>query len=379
MTSTAATDPQSGTAQTSSDGLVPLRPAVANLPAYVPGARPAEGVKVHRLASNENPYPPLPSVLDALSQVLGTINRYPDMAAVELHEALADFISAGRTRSFAPENIAIGTGSVAVLQHIMAAFVEPGDEVVYPWRSFEAYPIVVDVVGGTSVHVPLNDEHAIDMAALAAAVTERTRVVVVCTPNNPTGTAVSHAELEQLLAQVPSHVLVVIDEAYLEFVGGDDPVQALDLLDEYRNVVVLRTLSKAYGLAGLRVGYAVGDPRLIEGIRATSTPFGVSSVAQHAAVLSLAAHEELQQRVDELVQERARLVAALTDQGWELPQTQANFVWFPLGDEATDFAQAAREHGILVRPFAGEGVRVSVGDRDDNDALLAFTARWRSR
>lgn len=349
---------------------VALRPQVASLPTYVPGARPSAAKKVHKLSSNENPYPPLPSVSAALQNCLMTFNRYPDMANTEFIAELAAFLGDRVT----PEQIAVGNGSVAVLSHILEAVVNPGDEVIYPWRSFEAYPIAVAIAGGVSVQVPLDDDSAINISALAAAVTDRTKVLIVCTPNNPTGSTVTHTELLELLALVPRDVLVLVDEAYVEFVRGVDSVDGLSLLADHPNVVVLRTFSKAYGLAGLRVGYAVGEPNLVAGIRAVTTPFGISSVAQQAAVVSLKAVDELFERVEILIDERTRVVAGLQEQGWSVPESQANFVWFGLGERSLEFAKLAGEAGLLVRPFAGDGVRVSIGDAAENDAFLAFTA-----
>lgn len=353
---------------------VPLRPAVAALPAYVPGARVAPGAAAFKLSSNENPYPPLPSVVAAIADAAADVNRYPDMYATELVEALADRlgVSAGE--------VVVGNGSVAVLAHVLQTVVEPGDEVVYPWRSFEAYPIAVAVAGGTSVQVPLQTGAALgrlDLPAMAAAITERTRVVMVCTPNNPTGPAVHRDELDAFLAAVPPHVLVVLDEAYLEFVRDPQAPDGLAVYAQHPNVVLLRTFSKAYGLAGLRVGYAVARPRLAAGIRAVSTPFGVSHVAQRAALASLGAQDELLARVEHLVADRARLVEGLRDQGWELPESQANFVWFDLGERTVQRAEEARAAGAVVRPFAGEGLRVSVGEPEATDLFLRVSATWR--
>lgn len=353
---------------------VPLRPAVAALPAYVPGGRVAPGAAAFKLSSNENPYPPLPSVVAAIVDAAADVNRYPDMYATELVEALADRL--GVTAA----EVVVGNGSVAVLAHVLQTVVEPGDEVVYPWRSFEAYPIAVAVAGGTSVQVPLltgEDRGRLDLRAMAAAVTERTRVVLVCTPNNPTGPVVHRDELDAFLAAVPSDVLVVLDEAYLEFVRDPQAPDGLALYAKHPNVVLLRTFSKAYGLAGLRVGYAVARPRLAAGIRSVSTPFGVSHVAQRAALRSLSAQDELLARVEHLVQDRTRLVEGLRDQGWELPETQANFVWFDLGDRTVQRAEEARSAGAIVRPFAGEGLRVSVGEPEATDLFLRVSATWR--
>ncbi len=352
---------------------MPLRPAVAELPAYVPGARAPVGASAYKLSSNENPYPPLPAVLSAIADAAADANRYPDMYATELTEALA-----GRLH-VEPAQVVAGTGSVAVLGHVLAAVCGAGDEVVMPWRSFEAYPIAVAVAGAVPVPVPLTADARLDLPAMAAAVTRRTRVVLVCTPNNPTGPAVRADELATLLDAVPTDVLVVLDEAYLEFVRDPQVPDGVAVLREHRNVVVLRTFSKAYGLAGLRVGYAVARPRLAAGIRAVATPFGVSHVAQRAAVASLAAADQLLARVDGIVEERGRLLECLRDQGWHLPDSQANFVWLPLGDRTSAFAADAARAGVLVRPFAGEGVRVSVGESEATDLLLDVTADWAGR
>jgi histidinol-phosphate aminotransferase len=351
---------------------VPLRAAVAALPAYVPGARPRAGGKLWKLSSNENPYPPLPSVLTAIAAAAAEVNRYPDMYATELVGAVAAHVGTD------PDHVVVGNGSVAVLGHVLQAVVEHGDEVVYPWRSFEAYPIAVAVAGGTSVTVPVRPDGRLDLPAMAAAVTPRTRVVMVCTPNNPTGPVVHADELEEFLAAVPRDVLVIVDEAYLEFVRDPQAPDGVDLLRRHPNVVLLRTLSKAYGLAGLRVGYAVAEPRRAAGIRAVSTPFGVSHVAQRAALASLepTAQAELLERVSALVTERDRVTAALAEQGWDVPETHANFVWFGLGEATMERAAEARESGVLVRPFAGDGLRVSIGEREANDAFLAVAARW---
>ncbi|WP_422110496.1 histidinol-phosphate transaminase [Cellulosimicrobium arenosum] len=353
---------------------VPLRPAVAALPAYVPGARSGPGAAAFKLSSNENPYPPLPSVVAAIADAAADVNRYPDMYAAELVEATAAALGVSA------EEIVVGNGSVAVLAHVLQAVVEPGDEVVYPWRSFEAYPIVAAVSGAVSVQVPLLDGAAagrLDLPRMAAAITDRTRVVLVCTPNNPTGPAVHRDELDTFLAAVPSDVLVVLDEAYVEFVRDPHAPAGLDVYAKQPNVVLLRTFSKAYGLAGLRVGYAVARPRLAAGIRAVSTPFGVSHVAQRAAVASLAARDELLARVEHLVADRTRLVEGLRDQGWELPESHANFVWFDLGERTLQRAEEARAAGAIVRPFAGEGLRVSVGEPEATDLFLRVSATWR--
>jgi histidinol-phosphate aminotransferase len=348
------------------------RATVATIPAYVPGRPPAAraGQQTYKLSSNENPYPPLPGVLEAVAQAAAQMNRYPDMGCVALYDALAARLGVG------PGQLAAGTGSVAVLYQLLQAYCDPGDEVVYAWRSFEAYPIAASVAGAVSVQVPLTGDARHDLAAMAEAVTERTKAVVLCTPNNPTGPALRHREVQEFVDRVPTDVLVVIDEAYREFVRLDDPLDALALVGGHSNVVVMRTFAKAYGLAGLRVGYLVGPEEVAAAVRACALPFGVSSIAQAAAVASLAAEAELLERVDALVAERTRVATALAGQGWNLPEAQGNFVWFPLGERTLEFAAAAEEAGVMVRPFAGDGVRVTIGETPANDLLLGVAGRF---
>jgi histidinol-phosphate aminotransferase len=350
------------------------RATVATIPAYVPGKPPVprDGLQTYKLSSNENPYPPLAGVVDAVNAAAAQMNRYPDMGCVALYDALAAKLD------FPANRIAAATGSVAVLYHLLQAYCDPGDEVVHAWRSFEAYPIATSVVGAASVQVPLTADARHDLDAMAAVVTGRTKVVLLCTPNNPTGPALTDAEVRGFVDRVPGDVLVVIDEAYREFVRLDDPVDALALVRERSNVVVMRTFAKAYGLAGLRVGYLVGPEEVATAVRACALPFGVSSVAQAAAVASLAAEPELFERVDALVAERTRVAEALAAQGWQLPDAQGNFVWFPVGDRALELAAAAEEAGVMVRPFAGDGVRVSIGEIEANDRLVELAGRFRS-
>ena len=356
---------------------VHLRSALDALPAYTPG-RPAAaqpGVTAYKISSNENPYPPLPSVLDVVREAAGSMNRYPDMAVSTLTAALAERLDVPAGR------LALGPGSVGVLGQLIAATCDPGDEVVFAWRSFEAYPILVTLAGAVPVQVPLGAGERHDLVAMAAAITPRTRMVLICTPNNPTGTVVGDSELEVFLEQVPSDVLVVIDEAYLEFVTAPDSPDALAIHRSRPNVAVLRTFSKAYGLAGLRVGYAVAHEPLAEALRKAAIPFGVNSLAQAAAVASLEAFDELDVRVKELVGERARVVEALVDQGWSLPDAQANFVWFRLGELTAEFAAACEAAGLTVRPYGTDGARATIGEREANDRLIEvagafYASRW---
>jgi histidinol-phosphate aminotransferase len=318
-----------------------------------------------KLSSNENPFPPLPGVEAALADAAAHVNRYPDFGSSALLTTLAD------TLSLEPDQITLGTGSVAVLGQVITAMAGAGDEVIFPWRSFEAYPIIVQLSGARQVRVPLRADHTHDLAAMASAIGDRTRVVIICTPNNPTGTTVSRSELESFLAAVPSHVVVVVDEAYVEFVRDPASPGALDLVDAHSNVVVLRTFSKAYGLAGVRVGYGVGAAPLIEHVRKAQLPFGVTSLAERAAIAALAGRPELERRVDVLVGERDRVQRELSALGYSSPRSQGNFVWLPLQERADAFALACEEAGVVVRSFTAEGIRVTIGERYANDRWLA--------
>ena len=350
---------------------VRLRSTLTGVPSYVPG-RPAE-LSAYKISSNENPYPPLPSVLEVVARAATHMNRYPDMAASALIEAIAAHVGVE------PGRVAVGTGSVGVLGQILAATCGEGDEVVHAWRSFEAYPILVQLSGATGVPVPLAEGGRHDLVAMARAVTDRTRLVLVCTPNNPTGPAVHADELETFLDSVPDDVLVVIDEAYAEFVRDPQAPDAIEIHRRRPNVAVLRTFSKAYGLAGLRVGYAVASPEVADALRKTAVPFGVSAIAQEAAIASLAAYDELKVRVDALVDQRERVLTGLRAQGWDVPDSQANFVWLGLGERTLGFARMAEEAGVVVRPFVGSGVRCTVAEPEAADLLLDVSeAFWHS-
>jgi histidinol-phosphate aminotransferase len=238
-----------------------------------------------KLASNENPYDPLPSVREALTAALGGLPRYPDHRATAVRETLADRLG------LTADRVTVGCGSVGILQQLLLTYVDPGQEVLYGWRSFEAYPIYTRTVGGAEVTVP-NRREALDIAGMVAALSERTRLVMVTSPNNPTGTAVAHEDLVRLLDAVPPSCLVVLDEAYHEYVTGAHVHDAASLLDGYPNLAVLRTFSKAYGLAALRIGYLFGHPEVISAVDRTLVPFAVNGLAQVGALASLAADEE---------------------------------------------------------------------------------------
>jgi histidinol-phosphate aminotransferase len=324
-----------------------------------------------KLASNETVFGPLPSVRAAIERATDVVNRYPDNGCVQLKTALAEHLGS----DFAPEHVAVGCGSVSLCQQLVQITASAGDEVIFGWRSFELYPPQVQVSGATAIRVPLTD-HTFDLYAMLAAVTERTRLIFVCNPNNPTSTVVDPDALTRFIQAVPSHILIAIDEAYVEYIRDGMAPNSLDLVQTHSNVVVLRTFSKAYGLAGLRIGYAVGHPDLITALDKVYVPFTVSSLAQAAAIASLAADDELLARTDALVAERARVGAALRDAGFALPPTQANIVWLPLGVRTLDFVKQAADARIVVRPYGTDGVRVTIGAPDENDVLLRFARDW---
>jgi histidinol-phosphate aminotransferase len=343
------------------------------MPAYKPGLKVVgpDGRSI-KLSSNESPYGPLPSVREAIAQASAELNRYPDPGSTALVAALAGHLEVPE------EHVALGAGSVGLLQQLLAAVGEPGVEVVYAWRSFEAYPLLADLAGVTSVRVPLEDETH-DLDAMAEAITDRTRMVLVCNPNNPTGTAVREEELTAFLDRVPDHVLVILDEAYREYVRGPRVPDGLDLYRDRPNVAVLRTFSKAYGLAAVRLGYLVGHPDVAGAARKTVVPFAVNHLAQAAGIASLAAEDELLERVAHTVKERDRVRDALVGSGWTVPHSEANFVWLRAGEDTLDLAAACAEEGVAIRPFAGEGARVSLGTPEENDAFLAVATAFPER
>ncbi|MDR6972300.1 pyridoxal phosphate-dependent aminotransferase [Leifsonia shinshuensis] len=345
---------------------VRLRPEIVAVPAYRQGRpAPADGYK---LSSNENPYPPLPSVVDAVAATLGELNRYPNAGGADLRARLAE------RHGVSVEQVHLGSGSVALLSQLISAAAGAGDEVVYSWRSFEAYPGLVTVAGATSVQVPNRPDGSHDLDALADAITDRTRVVIVCTPNNPTGTIVTAADFEAFMARVPSDLLVLLDEAYYEFVTDDAAVDGIPLLSRYPNLVVLRTFSKAYGLAALRIGYAVGPAAVLNAARSAAIPLSVTDASRVAALASIDAEDELMERVARIAMVRDRLRDALLEQGWAVPEAQGNFVWLATGEQTEAANDAFFDAGLTVRAFPPEGIRISVGEEQSVDKLLQVAA-----
>ncbi len=344
------------------------RAELDELPAYVPGRNPADlarelGIPAAiKLASNEVPYGPLPGVPEAIATAAAESHRYPDMGVIALRDALAERygVSAGR--------VVTGCGSVALLELLLKAATRPGDQVVYSWRSFEAYPIVAAGAAVHSVRVPNTAGHGHDLTAMRAAITDRTRVVIVCNPNNPTGTTCRREELDRFLSDVPDDVLVVLDEAYREFVADPEVPDGLVEYGDRPNVVVMRTLSKAWGMAGLRCGWLTAAPEVAEAVRKVLTPFSTNMLAQAAAQAALRSADEMQRRVDLILAERRRLLPLIRELVPAVPDTQSNFYWLPI-DDPSGFGKTCENHGVIVRPFP-EGVRVTIGTPEENDTFL---------
>ncbi|TFC78697.1 aminotransferase class I/II-fold pyridoxal phosphate-dependent enzyme [Cryobacterium cheniae] len=343
---------------------VRLRPEIVALPAYRQG-QPA-AASAFKLSSNENPFDPLPGVIAAVHAETA-FNRYPDASALALRERLAERFD----RSV--DEVHVGAGSVALLAQFILAAAGPGDEVLYSWRSFEAYPGLVTVAGATSVQVPNRPDHGHDLPEMATRITAQTRAVIICSPNNPTGTIVTADEFESFMAVVPSDLLVILDEAYCEFVTDPEAVNGLPLLSRFPNLVVLRTFSKAYGLAGLRVGYALGPVAVLDAARSTAIPLSVTGVAVAAAIASLDASDQLMRRVRALTERRDRVWRLLGEQGWSIPAPQGNFIWLPTAQDTTDIADVLSAVGLIVRPFP-EGIRISIGEEESVEKLLGICA-----
>ena len=358
---------------------IPVRPVFNTLPSYAAGKPPApvEGLTQYKLSSNENPLGPVPEVARVIAE-FATAHRYPDPLSTALRHKLSARLGVDA------DDIVTGAGSLGALNQILKTFAGVNadgvqDEVIYAWRSFEAYPILVGIMGARSVQVPNLPDGAHDLDAMATAITDRTRLILVCTPNNPTGPAVTESQIRAFLEKVPAHIPVVIDEAYFEFCaastvpkGEEAPLNGMDIYRDYENVIILRTFSKAQGLAGLRVGYSVSHPQITQHLRVAATPFAVTALAEAAAIASIEHEGAVMERVSHLVAERERVTARLRELGYDFPSTYANFVWLPLGERTGEFVQLMAEHALSVRAFGTEGVRVSIGEVEANDRFLSL-------
>lgn len=358
---------------------IPVRPVFNTLPSYAAGKppTPVEGLTQYKLSSNENPLGPVPEVARVLAE-FATAHRYPDPLSTALRDKLSARLGVDA------DDIVTGAGSLGALNQILKTFAGVNadgvqDEVIYAWRSFEAYPILVGIMGARSVQVPNLPDGSHNLDAMVAAITERTRLILVCTPNNPTGPAVTESQIRAFLEKVPAHIPVVIDEAYFEFCaastvpeGEEPPLNGLDIYRDYENVIILRTFSKAQGLAGLRVGYSISHPQITQHLRVAATPFAVTALAESAAIASIEHEDAVMERVSHLVSERERVTARLRELGYDFPSTYANFVWLPLGERTGEFVQLMAEHALSVRAFGTEGVRVSIGEVEANDRFLSL-------
>lgn len=350
-------------------------PGVQQLSPYVPGKpvdelarelglRPEDIVK---LASNENPLGPSPAALSAIQAALPELTRYPDGNGFELKQALAAHYAV------TTDMLVLGNGSNDILELVARAFVTPQDEVVFSAHAFAVYPLVTQAIGARPVVVPARD-WGHDLPAMAAAITPATKLIFIANPNNPTGTWVERVELEAFLAQVPERVLVVLDEAYTEYVADADFPNGLDYLREYPNVLVSRTFSKAYGLAALRIGFAVCQPQVADILNRIRQPFNANSLALAAAAAVLADHDYLQASRDLNRQGMAQMEAGLTQLGLTWIPSRGNFIAVDLGREAAPVYQALLHKGVIVRPVAGYGMpqhlRVSIGLAAENQRFL---------
>lgn len=345
--------------QVYTDGMtssVYIRLDLATIPSYVPGKRDDTSLK---LSSNEVAFEPLEAAKQAMAEATGQANRYPDLAAVELRTKLGEHLG------LSLEEVAVGVGSSALCQQLVQITAGVGDEVVFPWRSFEAYPIFTRVTGATPRAIPLDENGYNDLDAMAAAINDNTKLIFVCNPNNPTGTTLSRDAFDAFLAKVPAHIIVALDEAYFEFNRDENSPVSTDYVRTHPNVIGLRTFSKAYGLAGVRVGYAFGNAEVIDALNKVALPFGVNVAAQAGAIASLAAREELLARTEETVavrDEAADHVGAA--------RSQANFIWLPTTPErSAEIAAAMAAEGVIVRSFP-EGVRITITNAAETQTLL---------
>ena len=348
-----------------SEPTIHLRPEILSLPAYKQG-RPA-AANAFKLSSNENPYPTPVWVTDAISAA--SVARYPESTSRGVREEIA--IRWGCD----VDEVIVGAGSVSILYQLAQATSAPGDNIVFAWRSFEAYPWIATVAGAEARRIPNRADHTHDLDAMLAAIDERTRIVILCTPNNPTGTAITTADFESFMERVPAHVLVILDEAYAEFSRDPAIVCGKKQKGIYPNLVILRTFSKAYGLAGLRIGYGIGHRSIFHAATSTAIPMVVTEEAQRAALAVLEHDDEAMAIVHEICGRRDEVWNALVEQGWDIPRPHGNFVWLPTGDNTDAAAELLEQGGIVSRVFTGEGIRVTIGEAESVAPLLAATTR----
>jgi histidinol-phosphate aminotransferase len=349
---------------------------LARIPHYEPGtslddakAR-AETPDAIKLASNESPFPPHPAVIDAIARAAADINRYPDPEARALRRAIADH------HETEPGRIAVSNGSCEILLAAALALCESGDEILFAWPSFSIYPYLAPLCGAREIRVELTDDYVHDLDAMLEEVTAATQLLIVCNPNNPTGTHIPAARIADFVESVPDRTTIILDEAYVEYQTDDDPDTTLDQLGKHPNVVLLRTFSKVHGLAGLRVGYALCSPQFRAAVDAVRQPFSVNALAQAAATEAVRHQDDVADRVEKNVMERVLVEDQLREMGFETAESQANFSWIDLGDlDEAEVVESLAKAGVAVRPgtaLGGPGhLRVTYGTHAENERFLA--------
>jgi histidinol-phosphate aminotransferase len=348
---------------------------LSRIPSYEPGtslddarAR-ADTPDAIKLASNESPFPPHPAVIEAIAQAAAGVYRYPDPESRALRRALADHHETD------PARIAVSNGSCEILLAAALALCEPGDELLFAWPSFSIYPYLAPLCGAREIRVPLTDAYVHDLEAMLQEVTAATQLLIVCNPNNPTGTHIPAERIGGFVESVPDRTTIILDEAYIEYQTRDDPDTTLDLLANHPNLVLLRTFSKVHGLAGLRVGYALGTPQFRAAVDAVRQPFSVNSLAQAAATEALHHQDNVADRVEKNVVERVFVEEELHELGFQTADSQANFSWIELGAlDEDEVVESLAKAGVAVRPgtpLGGPGnLRVTYGTRAENVRFL---------
>ena len=343
---------------------------VRRIPVYPAADGYASEGEIAKLASNESPYPPVPAVIEAITAALAGLNRYPDPTNSALRRKLSDRHGVPASR------IAIGNGSCDVLLAAGDALLEPGAELVYAWPSFSVYPHLAAASGAHALEVPLDADREHDLEAMRKEITVATRLVIVCNPNNPSSTALPLDEIAEFVADIPRHVCVILDEAYVEFNVLQDPDDSVDLLKKHQNLVLLRTFSKIYGLCGLRVGYALGSEEFRTAVDQVRQPFFCNAAAQAAALEALNHQDEVARRVERNLAERIGLEEGLRGLGLDPAGSQANFVWFDVGEDRDEpeIVRGLAQRGVLVRAGGALGrdgaLRVTVGTQAENERFL---------
>jgi histidinol-phosphate aminotransferase len=348
---------------------------LSRIPHYEPGTSlddaraQAETADAVKLASNESPFPPHPEVIDAIAKAAADVNRYPDPEARLLRREIA------KRHDTDPARIAVSNGSCEILLAAALALCEPGDEILYAWPSFSIYPHLPALSGAREITVPLAEGYVHDLDAMLEEVTAATQLLIVCNPNNPTGTHIPASRIASFVESVPDRTTIILDEAYVDYQTNDDPDATQDLLVRHPNVVLLRTFSKCHGLAGLRVGYALCSPQFRAAVDAVRQPFSVNSLAQAAAIEAIRHQDDVIDRVERSLVERIFVEEDLHGMGFATADSQTNFAWINLGDlDESEVVESLAKSGVAVRPGSALGgpghIRVTYGTRPENQRFL---------